>query len=164
MFLAEGKEFKFKSRPVDPNDPFRGKYITLSFDSTSTKVADAQDWKQGDPVYVLLSENEDGFARINSVTKDKPTSDEDFVNATIDYIIPDTMTYVSVDYPFTRFYMEESLSESAAEAYAEAARDTNKVTYALVAVKDGEAVIEDVLIDGKSIREAAKVEKEKENQ
>ena len=33
--LKNGSEYKFKTDPVDPNDPFRGKYITLSFDNNT---------------------------------------------------------------------------------------------------------------------------------
>ncbi|MES2486246.1 MAG: GDYXXLXY domain-containing protein, partial [Bacteroidota bacterium] len=32
---TEGIVFKFKTEPVDPSDPFRGKYITLEFESDS---------------------------------------------------------------------------------------------------------------------------------
>ncbi|MBD3630845.1 GDYXXLXY domain-containing protein [Cyclobacterium sp.] len=27
--LHKGKEYKFKTQPIDPNDPFRGKFIAL---------------------------------------------------------------------------------------------------------------------------------------
>jgi uncharacterized membrane-anchored protein len=30
--LREGKTYHFKTAPIDPSDPFRGKYITLSFE------------------------------------------------------------------------------------------------------------------------------------
>ena len=162
--LADGKEFKFKTRPIDPNDPFRGKYITLSFEANSANVPDAEGWNQGDPIYVLLTEDEEGFAKIISISKEKPIDDEDYVNASIGYVINDTLDWVSVDYPFTRFYMEESKAEGAEEAYRESSRDTNQVTYALVKIKEGEAVIEDVLIDGIPILEVVKAQQEKENQ
>jgi len=31
MVLNQGTIWKFQCEPVDPNDPFRGKYITLRF-------------------------------------------------------------------------------------------------------------------------------------
>ena len=31
--IQEGTEFHFKVAPVDPNDPFRGKYISLAFEA-----------------------------------------------------------------------------------------------------------------------------------
>jgi hypothetical protein len=37
--------------------------------------------------------------------------------------------------------------------YLESLRDTNLITYGLVNIKAGEAVLKDVMIDGKSIKE-----------
>jgi len=154
--LTGGKEFKFKAAPVDPNDPFRGKYITLSFEENSTQVTDAEAWNQGDLIYVLITEDEKGFAKIISVSKEKPIYDEDYVTASIGYIINDSLSMVTVEYPFTRFYMEESKAQGAEQAYRESTRDSTQVTYVLVSIKNGEAVIKDVLIDGVPIREVAK--------
>jgi uncharacterized membrane-anchored protein len=161
--LTEGKDFKFRTAPVDPNDPFRGKYITLSFDANSFKVPDATGWNQGDEVYVSLTEDEKGFAQIQSVTKEKPIDNEDFVTASVGYVVEDTMSWVSIDYPFTRFYMEERKAQPAGDAYREAARDTAQITYALVRVKKGDAVVEDVLINGVPIREVAKAQMESDS-
>ena len=158
--LAGGKEFKFRTAPIDPNDPFRGKYITLSFDENSAKVVNADEWKQGDPIFVSLMEDDLGFAKILSVSKKKPMNDEDYVAASIGYIINDTLSTVTIEYPFNRFYMEESKAKGAEDAYREASRDTTQVTYVLVSIKNGEAVIKDVLINGVPINEVVKSQKE----
>jgi len=154
--LEGGKEFKFKTAPIDPNDAFRGKYITLSFKENSTRVENAQDWNNGDQIFVSLTQDENGFAIISGVSKDKPIESEDYVTASIDYIINDTVSWVSIDYPFNRYYMEESKAQDAEQAYREAARDTAQVTYALVVVKNGNALVEDVLLDEVPIREVVK--------
>jgi len=154
--LSGGKEYKFRTAPIDPNDPFRGKYIILSFEANSTHVTNADGWNAGDPVFVILGEDEKGFVKINSVSKDKPVDDENFVKASIGYVVPDTISYVTVDYPFDRFYMEESKAQGAQDAYGEAARDTNQVAYVLVSIKDGDAVIKDVMINDVPIREVVK--------
>ena len=36
--ITQGTAYKFRTAPIDPNDPFRGKYITLSFNETGVKV------------------------------------------------------------------------------------------------------------------------------
>jgi uncharacterized membrane-anchored protein len=154
--LEGGREFKFKTAPIDPNDPFRGKYITLSFSENSTRVENAQDWNNGDKIFVSLTQDENGFAKISGVSKDKPMDTEDYVAASVSYIINDTVSWVSIDYPFNRFYMEESKAQDAEQAYSEAARDTAKVTYALVVIKNGNALVEDVLLDEVPIREVVK--------
>lgn len=160
--LAGGKEFKFRTAPIDPTDPFRGKYITLSYEANSFHVANAEDWNQGDPIFVLLGEDEKGFVKINSILKDRPVDDENYVKASIDYIIADTLSYVTIGYPFTRFYMEESKAQSAQDVYTETARDTNQVAYALVSIKNGDAVIKDVMIDDVPISEVVKQLQEKQ--
>ena len=158
--LSGGKEFRFKTAPIDPTDPFRGKYITLSFEANSTNIPDAEGWNQGEEIFVLLGEDDKGFVKINSVSKEKPIDIEDYVTASIGYVIDDTLDWVSIDYPFTRFYMEESKAGNAEEAYREAARDTSQVTYALVSIKNGEAVVKDVLINDIPIKEVIKSQAE----
>jgi len=154
--LEGGREFKFRTAPIDPNDPFRGKYITLSFKENSARVENAKDWNNGDQIFVSLTQDEEGFAKILEVSKEKPTDTEDYVTASISYIITDTISWVSIDYPFNRFYMEESKAQDAEQAYREAARDTAQVTYALVVIKNGDALVEDVLLDEVPIREVVK--------
>ncbi|MEO5905267.1 MAG: GDYXXLXY domain-containing protein [Saprospiraceae bacterium] len=156
---TQGKEFRFKTEPIDPSDPFRGKYINLSFAESSIVVPNADDWIEGNPIYVNLGEDEKGFAKILSASKEKPEG-TDFVEAVTGYVYSDSTTNVTIHFPFDRFYMEESKAYNAELAYAESARDTMQITYALVAVKDGDAVVKDVLINGIPIREVAKNYKE----
>jgi len=158
--LLDGKEFRFRTAPIDPNDPFRGKYITLSFNETEVKVQDSVDWYSGDPVFVYLTTDSAGYATIQSVTKDKPGELDNYINATIDYVIADTVSTVFVSYPFDRFYMEESKAPAAEQIYNEAAVDTNQVAYAVVMIKSGEAVVRDVMIDGVSILDLIKKQQE----
>ena len=154
--LAEGREFMFKTAPIDPTDPFRGKYIVLTFDESSAQVSNDEDWYEGQPVFINLTTDEKGFAKIQSVLKNEPIDSEDYVSATVRYVAKsDSFTNVSISYPFDRFYMEESKAYDAELAYNEAALDSNQTTYALVSVKKGDAVVKDVLINGVPIREAA---------
>ncbi len=58
---------------------------------------------------------------------------------------------MEIEYPFDRFYLEESKAPEAERAYWEANRDTTQVAYALVAVKNGHAALKDVMINNKSV-------------
>ncbi|PRX56358.1 GDYXXLXY domain-containing protein [Flagellimonas meridianipacifica] len=153
--LETGKEFKFKTAPIDPNDPFRGKYIFLDFDNTTVEIPRDHGWHRGDAVYVSIEEDSDGFAAIDSIWKKEPKHTQEFVQAKVGFINPYQADRVTMDvrYPFERFYMEESKAYDAEITYRESQRDTTKTTYALVHVKDGNAVLKDVLIDGVSIKE-----------
>lgn len=153
--LTDGKEFMFKTAPIDPTDPFRGKYIVLTFEENSVQVDPKEEWFQGAPLFVKLTTDKEGFAKIESVAKDAPGDTEDYIKATIRYVTgTDSITNLSIEYPFDRFYMEESKAYDAEIIYNESAIDTNQVTYALVSVKKGQAVIKDVLVNGVPIREA----------
>lgn len=153
--LTEGVEYKFKTAPIDPTDPFRGKYVNLSFEATSHRVTNAVDWNYGESVFVTLATDEKGFAKIQSLSKVKPVDSENYVKASINFVSRDSSALVSVEYPFNRFYMEESKAYDAEQAYNESALDTMQTTYALVAVKKGQAVIKEVFVNGVPIREAA---------
>lgn len=149
---AEGKEYKFKVAPVDPNDPFRGKYITLSYEATRYESSNAEEWSRGEPIYVTLLEDSEDFALIKEVFRFPPTGAQNFVEAKVRRW-SSSSSIVFIEYPFDRFYMEESKAYDAELAYREMLRDSMQVAYALVNVKQGEAVLKDVLIDGVPIQQ-----------
>ncbi|MBL0009212.1 MAG: GDYXXLXY domain-containing protein [Saprospiraceae bacterium] len=159
--IAQGTAYKFRTAPIDPNDPFRGKYITLSFNETGVKVENAEEWNNADEVYVFLTTDSNGYAMIQSIIKEQPKGSDDYIKANIDYIMTDTLSTVFVRYPFDRFYMEESKAPVAETIYNEAAIDSNQVAYALVMVMNGDAVVRDIFIDDVSITEVIRKEQNK---
>lgn len=160
--LNTGKEYKFKTAPIDPADPFRGKYITLRYDENTIEIQEEAEWEEGETIYVFLSADNNGFAKISSVSKEEPPASQDFLKAKVGNVFGDGSKKLVIDYPFDRYYMEESKAYDAELTYQRSQADTNQVAYALVSIKEGEAVLKDVLIDGVPIREI--VMKERENQ
>ena len=154
--LQSGTEYKFRTRPVDPNDPFRGKYITLDFEDNvfSIEDNDKYNFQRKESVYLEFTVDQEGFATIKNVLKKEPAHPE-FLSAEIDYLteIHSGETELTFEFPFDRYYMEESKAKPAEETYREANRDTSQITYALVHIKNGGAVLKDVVIDGKPIKE-----------
>lgn len=148
--LKNGHSFKFRTAPVDPSDPFRGKYIILGFDENSIVTRDSGRWERGDDVFVQLTTDTAGFAKIKSLHKQVPAV-QDYVKATVNYIGYDSLKAVFIEWPFDRFYMEESKANAAEQAYVKSSRDSNQVTYALVKVKNGESVLENVFINNQPI-------------
>lgn len=151
--LELGKEFKFETEAVDPTDPFRGKYIVLRFKENRIAIDSDRDWKEGENVFVHLNMDPHGFAKIKSVSKEKPTDTQDFVKAKVQFIDTFRSRTMNIAYPFDRFYMEESKAFDAEQEYIKSQADSTKTTYALVSIKDGYAVLKDVLIDGVSVVE-----------
>lgn len=146
--LKTGSTFKFKTAPVDPYDPFRGKYIWLNFEANQIGVTDKKDWEYNAPIYVKFKTDENGFAAIKGVSKKRPEQSEDFVEARVSHLFKDSLgDQLVVEYPFNRFYMKETKAYEAEVKYREASRDENIIAYALVKIKNGEAVIENVFLD-----------------
>jgi uncharacterized membrane-anchored protein len=151
--IKSGKAYKFRTAPVDPYDPFRGKYITLSFDANECVVRNAETYGRGDFVYVSLGIDSAGFAIPVKVSKEAPSEKVDYVTASVQYVYGDRLR---VEYPFNHFYMEESKAKGAEAVYREAnRRNSEQTAYALVYIHNGEAALDDVLIDGVSVKELA---------
>lgn len=159
VVLGTGVEFKFRAAPIDPSDPLRGKYITLNFDENTVDIQNDEDWVSGEEIYVLLTTGENGFAKIKSVSRKKPTNGGQFLKAKVNHILNNSKKMI-IDYPFDRYYMEESKAYGAELTYRRSLADTNHVTYALVKVKNGVAALKDVMIDGTSIRDMIKAEQQ----
>lgn len=160
--LNTGKEYKFKTEPIDPSDPFRGKYITLRYKEDTIGIQNEADWLRGETIYVFLTSDNEGFAKIKSVSKENQTIDPDFLKTKVSYVTDNGSNKLTIDYPFDRYYMEESKAYDAELTYRESQLDSSQIAYALVRIKHGEAVLTDVLINGVPIREI--VIKDKENQ
>ena len=154
--MRSGKEFKFIAAPLDPNDPFRGKYLDVDFEPREFIVEKAADWYWGQTIYIKPGETPGGFYFIEEVFAEEPDI-SDYFKAEVGYVTdnPDKQA-IFINYPFNRFYMEESKALPAENIFRDARRDTTKSAYALISVKNGEAVFKDLVIDGTSIKDLAK--------
>lgn len=143
--LKSGTAYKFKTQPVDPSDPFKGKYIFLNYDLDRIKMED-KNWKRNQDIYISIANDSLGFVKAVSVSLEKPSSGE-FVAAKVDWY----STYdnaLQFTFPFNEFYMEESKAYNAEVAHRDAQRDSlPNNTYALVYIKNGEAVLDNVFIN-----------------
>lgn len=157
--LSEGIRYKMRVAPLDPTDPFRGKYIRLSFADELTQIplalaAQAEQLKKmtyGQQLYVSLKADEAGFARVAAVSA-HPVSGTSYFPVTSGYYYPEAQQ-ISVSYSFDRFYMNEEKAKPAEKLYFDALRDSSvqQNTYAVVRVFNGEVVLEDVQVDGLSL-------------
>ncbi len=152
--LKEGTPFKFKTQPIDPNDPFRGKFVVLNYAANRFDLTDATQWIRGEPVFVRIQNDAAGFAEIAGLEKIAPIDDNHYVKATINRVWGKNPVKVSIRYPFERFYMEETKAPKAEAMFRDLWRDSSTTVYGLVVVHRGEAALEDVLVDGVSISDA----------
>ncbi len=149
---TEGTVYKFRTQPIDPADPFRGKYVALKFEAEEWVTEDTA-WVAHEQVFAYIKEDSAGFAEIKQLSREPLADGGDYVMAEVAYFYNNDKT-VRIKFPFDRYYMEESKAPEAEKAYAEYSRSDNaKPAYALVAVKDGSAVLKDVIVDSLPIRE-----------
>lgn len=152
QILNEGTVLKFRTAPVDPYDPFRGKYITLNFKDDYFMVDDRSDWSSHEKIYAVLEKDSAGFARISNLKKEMPEGGKLYLETNVDYVSYNE-DKVMLDFPFNRYYMEESKAYEAELSYRDSQRDSLSVTWAVVSILDGQAVLKDVMIDGVRIEE-----------
>lgn len=152
--LLEGTTFKFKTQPIDPNDPFRGKFVVLNYAADRIAETNGEKWQRGAPVFVRIQEDDDGYAAIASLEKVAPIDEKNYVKAEIAHVWGENPSTVRIKYPFERFYMEETKAPKAEAMFRDLWRDSTTNVYGLVVINEGKAALEDVLVDGVSIREA----------
>lgn len=150
--LKNGTAYKFRTVPIDPNDPFRGKYMTLNFLDNSVKVEDIREWHNGQTAYALVGKKDD-YAYVKSIQKYAPLHSEYF-KVEIDYTVPDTNSQrVILRFPFNKYFMNESKAPIAEDLYRKRLMDTSTFAYAVVYIRDGISVLSDVKIGDSSLIE-----------
>ncbi|SDR65771.1 Uncharacterized membrane-anchored protein [Formosa sp. Hel1_31_208] len=143
--LKTGKAYKFKTEPIDPADPFKGKYIFLNYDNERVK-AQNENWQRHQEVYITIIEDSLGFAKPILASIDQPKTGP-YVKAKVNYYSAHDKS-LDFRYPFSEFYMNEHKAYDAELAYRDSQRDSvPNNTYALVFVKNGEAVLDNVFIN-----------------
>jgi hypothetical protein len=159
--LAAGTEWRFRVEPVDPADAFRGRYLALRFAATEAPLAGGTHVEAGDRVYVPLGRDAAGFATLGPAAITEPASG-DFLRLRVAWPITDDdgSRRVHLELPFDRLYLAEELAPQAEEAYFAAVRarpgatgETARPAWALVRVRAGDAVLQDVVVEGVPIRE-----------
>lgn len=143
--LRNGDLYRFKTRPVDPYDAFRGRYVALRI---NTSVPAAERFSTGEVAYVSIKVDEDGFAEFERAYQAPP--DQPYVKATVRRYRR-SAAIVDVHNPFDRYYMNETLAPAAERAYRKHSRREKRNACIAVRIKDGYAVVEELYIDDRPI-------------
>lgn len=73
--LRSGTEVRLRTAPVDPRDLFRGDYVVLSYVIGTVNPGPGEarkSFQRGEPVFVTLGRDGEGFARPIGVSKTRP--------------------------------------------------------------------------------------------
>ncbi|NQS99856.1 MAG: GDYXXLXY domain-containing protein [Candidatus Omnitrophica bacterium] len=150
--LSTGKQFKFKTAPVDPFDAFRGRYVALRIDRDHLPLPKDVQLEYGQKIYALIKKDVQGFAGFSSVTTERPRG-KDYLETKVKRI---SRNQLYLEMPFDRYYMEEKAAPAAEKAYREHSRNKSKDAYVTVRIKSGFAVLEELYVGGKPISEFIK--------
>ncbi len=155
-----GTVWKFQTAPVDPGDPFRGRYVQLAFavDREPVPLADTEwIWGQDRRVYAELAQGPDGYARLARIHAQRPAGVE-YVDVFAQYLAPHEKPEdagrppaLFVRMPFDRYYLPEARAPEVEREYWEASRKAQANTWAEVRVRDGHAVLVNLVLDGKPV-------------
>ncbi|MGE4283601.1 MAG: GDYXXLXY domain-containing protein [Clostridia bacterium] len=153
--LRNGRQFKFRTAPVDPYDAFRGRYVSIRIENDSISVPEDTEFFRNQKVYVFIEEDSEGFAEMTGISSQPPKTG-DYLATKVGYIDAqqndDRKVYVRI--PFDRYYMEEEAAPAAEKAYSDNPGDA----YLTVRILSGFAVAEQLYISGQPIEEYLKKE------
>ncbi|HMJ68784.1 MAG TPA: GDYXXLXY domain-containing protein [Cyclobacteriaceae bacterium] len=164
--VEEGAEYRFRTAPVDPSDPFRGKYITLNFEAATYFPTDTNEvnFDAGQTVYATILPDSLGFAKVIQIAAEPPVIGIDYITATFEYgnrryLYPDgelVPSSVVLEFPFQRLYVEESKASEAEKYYWTSRTDSTLVCYAVVKVLKGNTTLVDVMVNDRSLMDIVK--------
>ncbi|HSW14470.1 MAG TPA: GDYXXLXY domain-containing protein [Solimonas sp.] len=151
--LAEGMAYRFRTAPVDPVDPFRGRYVALDFVAAQLPAPKGRDYVSGQRLYAAISVDGDGYARL-LLPEANPPAQGDWLPVTVQWRDADGRLRLKL--PFDRYYLDEQLAPEAERVYREGNRRGEpdaRPAWASVRVRRGYAVLEELYIDGVPVRE-----------
>ncbi len=160
--LRHGEAFRFKTRPIDPADPFQGRYVALGFEADHIPAATGtyNGLHPRETIYALIDHDADGYARFSGWSRERPATGA-YLKTRYTGIQhrwdPVATNHVHlglrIHLPFDRFYMDEAKAPRAEAAAREATASTN--CWADVRILNGRAAIADVYARGQSLRDLA---------
>lgn len=171
--FQNGSLYKFEVAPVDPVDPFKGRYVRLNFPiaNWNVKYQSEDKFKRKDKIYATLKINSEGYAVIDQLYKSLPKdSDQEYLKVTVrsvynKYSQAELASY-SISLPFDRYYAKETKAPEIERRVMNQDRNTGELTIPNtstssntptssvdVRVLNGFGVIEQLYIEGKAVEE-----------
>lgn len=155
--------YRFKAGIVDPYDPFRGRYVALNALPNEIMLKEKKKFQNGAYIYAVLSNDKQGIATVSDLVQ-SPVANMDHLKIRYyDHMDPSNSKdktggiIYRIRLPFDRFYLNENLAPEAEKAVAEITRQNDGECIIKVKIySDGNYAIEDLEINGRSIHEYLK--------
>jgi len=168
--LRKGTRVLFATAPVDPFDAFRGRYMHVSLTALSQHVSAAK-FTAGQTAYAVIQCDSNAVGSIASLATVKP-SDGLYIRMRVRWCCPEWQTVtnaarrsgkpevtsretgkynVQFQPVADRFYVPEKVAPEVDALSFANRRQTSQQAFACVRVYKGDAIIEDILIEGKPL-------------
>ncbi|MFJ1321673.1 GDYXXLXY domain-containing protein [Capnocytophaga canis] len=147
--IRQNQVYLFETKPVDPHDAFRGKYVVLGFRDNKVQAYgfdSIPSFRVGQEAFVTVDRYA-GIAYLSEISEQEPTERANYFKTKVLHV--DEYGQITVDFPFNRYYMNEEKSLRAEQIL----NDENLKAYAQVAIYKGEVVLKDVLVEGVSLKD-----------
>lgn len=148
--LHEGERMLFRTKPVDPYDAFRGRYLWLGFEEDKVAAKKDERWEPGQIAFVILENDAAGFEKAVGLSKKQPVGRRYVKVQTTSGVYEGS---VGIEYPFRQYFLSEKKAPKAESLYRDHSSQERREAYISVRVKDGLAVLENLFIAGKPISE-----------
>lgn len=149
--LSHGTLIRLQCQAPDPYDPLRGRYLAVRPQLNGVPIAPGSTFQAGQQACLTLDIATDGLATLKELHASPPASG-DYMHVTYEWAWDGK---ARISWPFSRFYLNETLAPEADRWFAERVRDAKGV-YAEVRLLDGQAVLQDLTFDGRPLRDLVK--------
>ncbi|MFK7807130.1 MAG: GDYXXLXY domain-containing protein [Saprospiraceae bacterium] len=155
--LDNGTSYKFKPRPVDPVDAFRGRYIILNYDIfTLNRISeDSFNCNYGDEVYAILAEDSEGFAYLSDISLNLPDG-KDYLILSCNNIWEDKINLKAPE-NMRKYFLNESIAPEAERIYNQLlrGRSSSDSVYVYVDTKvyNGSVLLEQVYFKDQKVED-----------
>ncbi len=146
--LEQGVTYKFRIGPVDPYDPFLGRYLALDLEAATFNNWRGEPLQAGQTLYAVLEQDKQGFARVITLSMDPPGT-RDYLKARV---VWQSGSQVRLRLPFDRYYLEENAAQTVWQMQRSNPQQAVPV-HIVVKLQDGFGVLEELYFDDKPIFE-----------
>jgi len=144
--LANGRVWKLKTAPVDPEDAVRGRYVMLRF-AAEDNYRQPEQLKSIDSIYAILKEGADGFAEIDHLSFSPAPGDSAMKVEPGGFWDGEQR----VVFPFRYFWLTEKRAPAAEKAYRENSKRGQQNAYVTVRIRNGDAALEQLYLDNQPL-------------
>jgi len=154
--LEQGTAYRFKVRPVDPVDAFRGRYIILGYDNFFIdSPTSPPSYEYGQEVYAMLAKDAAGYAYFSALEAAVPESG-DYIATTI-LSLHDGKARFKVPENMNKYFLNENIAPEAERIYNQLNRrrsDSDSVfVYVDTKIHNGNVLLEKVYFKDQTVED-----------